>query len=625
MRFKRVLIKDHTAEANLFARRCFIATLFVAAMMALLISNLYYLQIERHDDYQTRSNGNRIKVLPVSPNRGLIFDRNGILLAENKPVFSLDIIPEEIEDLDSTLAQLSVLLNIEQDQLDDFKEDLKQQRRFKPVSLLNRLSNQQVAIFSANQHRFLGVSIEARLARHYPYGAALTHVLGYVARINKKDLQKLSEAGLVANYAATHDIGKLGIEKFHEDKLHGEVGYQEVEINSKGRIIRTLNFQPPLPGQDLVLNIDINLQLEVQKLLNESRGSIVAIDTQTGGVLALYSSPSYDPNYFVHGISSKRYKALLASKDRPLINRATQGQYPPASTIKPHLALAGLEAGVITNETKMFDNGRYQLKNVSHVWRDWIPWGHGWVDVKKAVEVSCDFFFYDLAYRMGIDRISESMSEFGFGDYTGIDLYEESDGNMPSRGWKRARYNEPWYIGDTISVGIGQSYWTATPLQLAQSLTTLINKGKRLVPQVLSGKMENGKILVEPLKELRPIALTNSENWDLVLASMLGVIEEEHGTARHAFKNTLYRSAGKTGTAQVVSIAQDAKYDAESLKEEHRDNAMYVGYAPFEKPEISVAVALENAGGGASQAAPIARGVMDYYFRDRTQQLSKND
>lgn len=625
MGFKRVLIKDHTAEANLFARRCLIAILFVATMMALLISNLYYLQIERHEDYQTRSNGNRIKVLPVSPNRGLIYDRNGILLAENKPVFSLDIIPEEIEELDAMLSQLSILLNIEQDQVDDFKENLKRQRRFKPVSLLNRLSNQQVSIFSANQHRFPGASIEARLARHYPYGSALTHVLGYVARINKKDLQKLSVAGLVANYAATHDIGKLGIEKYHEDKLHGEVGYQEVEINSKGRIIRTLNFQPPLPGQDLVLNIDINLQLEAQKLLDKSRGSIVAIDTQTGGVLALYSSPSYDPNYFVHGISSKRYKALLASKDRPLINRATQGQYPPASTIKPHLALAGLEAGVISNETRMFDNGRYQLKNVSHVWRDWIPWGHGWVDVKKSVEVSCDFFFYDLAYRMGIDRISESMNEFGFGDYTGIDLYEESDGNMPSRGWKRARYNEPWYIGDTISVGIGQSYWTATPLQLAQSVTTLVNKGRRLVPQVLSGKMENGKIIVEPEKELRPISLVNSENWDLVLASMLGVIEEEHGTARHAFKDTLYRSAGKTGTAQVVSIAQDAKYDAESLKEEHRDNAMYVGYAPFDNPEVSVAVALENAGGGASQAAPIARGVLDYYFKDHSQQLSKND
>lgn len=625
MRFQRVVIKDHTAEANLFARRCFIAILFVATMMALLISNLYYLQIERHEDYQTRSNGNRIKVLPVAPNRGLIYDRNGILLAENKPVFSLDIIPEEIEDLDSILTKLSVLLAIEQDQIDDFNESLKRQRRFKPVSLLNRLSNQQVAIFSANQHRFAGVSIEARLARHYPYGSALTHVLGYVARINKKDLQKLSEAGFVANYAATHGIGKLGIEKFHEDKLHGEVGYQEVEINSKGRIIRTLNFQPPLPGQDLVLNIDINLQLEVQKLLDNSRGSVVAIDTQTGGVLALYSSPSYDPNYFVHGISSKRYKGLLASKDRPLINRATQGQYPPASTIKPHLALAGLEAGVITNETRMFDNGRYQLKNVSHVWRDWIPWGHGWVDVKKSIEVSCDFFFYDLAYRMGIDRISETMSEFGFGDYTGIDLYEESDGNMPSRGWKRARYNEPWYIGDTISVGIGQSYWTATPLQLAQSVTTLVNKGRRLVPQVLSGKMENGNILIEPAKELRPIALTNPENWDLVLSSMLGVIEESHGTARNAFKNTLYRSAGKSGTAQVVSIAQDAKYDAESLKEEHRDNAMYIGFAPYEKPEISVAVALENAGGGSSQAAPIARGVMDYYFKDHTQQLSNND
>ncbi|GAA0857559.1 penicillin-binding protein 2 [Aliiglaciecola litoralis] len=617
MALKRIPIKDHSAEANLFMRRTFIAMLLVVVMMLMLISNLYFLQVERFDDYQTRSNGNRIKVLPVAPNRGLIYDRNGELLAENRPVFSLDLVPEEIEDLETTLIELANLLNIEQDAIDDFKKDMKRQRRFKPVSLLNRLTSRQVALFSANQHKYPGVSIEARLARHYPYGSALTHVLGYVAKINKEDSQKLSLQGKEDNYKATHDIGKLGVEKFHEEALHGEVGYQEVEVNSKGRVIRTLNFQPPKPGMDLVLNLDVKLQLEIQKLLDKTRGSVVVLDAKTGGVLSLYSNPSYDPNYFVHGISSKQYSYLLQSKDRPLINRATQGQYPPASTIKPHLALAGLEEGVITPETRMFDNGRYQLKNVSHVWRDWVPWGHGWVDAKKSVEVSCDFFFYDLAYHLGIDRINESMTLFGFGDYTGIDLYEESDGNLPSRGWKKARYNEPWYIGDTISVGIGQSYWTATPLQLAKSLNALINKGQRTAPQILRATIENGVTALRPIHELPPIPVQNMENWDLVLSSMHGVIHSPHGTARTAFADAAYESAGKTGTAQLVSIAQDATYDAEKLKEKHRDNAMYIGYAPFDDPQITVAIALENAGGGGSQAAPIARKIIDYYLLEQ--------
>lgn len=619
---RRITIKDHTAEANLFARRTVIALMVVAMMLAMLISNLYYLQVTRFEAYQTRSNGNRIKVLPVAPNRGLIYDRNGVLLAENKPVFTLEIIPEEVQDLDETLLQLSVLLDIDAEEIEDFRSSLKRQRRFKPVALRNRLNVQEVAIFSASQHKFQGVTVEARLARHYPYEAALTHMLGYVARINKKDLQKLSEAGQDANYAATHFIGKLGVEKYHEEILHGQVGYQEVEVNSQGRIIRTLNFEPPIPGQDIVLNIDVNMQLEAQKVLEGRRGSIVVLDPATGGVVALYSNPSYDPNLFVHGISSKNYKALLESKDRPLINRATQGQYPPASTVKPHLALVGLEEKVITPEFRMFDRGRYQLKNVSHVWRDWNPWGHGWVNVTSAIEQSCDTYFWDMSYRLGIDRISESMGEFGFGEYTGIDLYEESDGILPSRGLKRARKNEPWYIGDTISVGIGQGYWTATPLQLAQSLTTLINKGTRYVPQLLRGFHDSGDVRLEPTKELRPITMQNEANWDVVLDAMYGTVNREKGGARTAFRGTHYLSAGKTGTAQLVSIAQDAEYDEENLAEHLRDNAMYIGYAPYDAPEIAIAVALENAGGGGKNAAPIARQMMDYYFKDRTDLVS---
>ncbi|MDC0602474.1 penicillin-binding protein 2 [Aliiglaciecola sp.] len=622
---RRIAIKDHSAEANLFMRRSFMAMLLVVVMMIVLISNLYFLQVKRFDDYQTRSNGNRIKVLPVAPNRGLIYDRNGELLAENRPVFSLDVVPEEVDDLDQTLSSLGDLLDISQDDIDDFKKDMKRQRRFKPVSLLNRLTSREVALFSANQHKYPGVSIEARLARHYPYGSALTHALGYVAKINKEDSNKLSQEGKEDNYKATHDIGKLGIERYHEELLHGEVGYQEVEVNSKGRIIRTLNFQPPKPGKDLVLNLDVKLQLHIQRLMDKNRGSVVVLDAKTSGVLALYSNPSYDPNYFVHGISSKRYSFLLESKDRPLINRATQGQYPPASTVKPHLALAGLEEGTITPETRMFDNGRYKLENVSHVWRDWVPWGHGWVDAKKSIEVSCDYFFYDLAYNLGIDKINEHMSNFGFGDYTGIDLYEESDANLPSRGWKKARFNEPWYIGDTIPVGIGQSYWTATPLQLAKSINTLINQGIRHSPQILMGHLVDGNTRLAPINELPPIPVQNPENWDLILDSMLGVIHEPHGTARTAFAGTEYIAAGKTGTAQLVSIAQDAKYDAEKLSEKHRDNAMYVGFAPFDEPQISLSIVLENAGGGGSQAAPIARKIMDYYFSEHPLEIAQTD
>lgn len=614
---KRIAIKDHTAEANLFARRSVISLLVILMMLVMVLSNLYYLQVKRHEDYQTRSNGNRIKVLPVAPNRGLIYDRNGVLLAENRPVFSLEVIPEKVTNLEKTLGLLSVLLDIDEDEVTEFYREIKRQRRFKPVALRKRLSPEEVALFSASQHKFPGVTVEARLTRYYPFNKTLTHVLGYVARINKKDLESLTEGGLEANYAATHYIGKLGVEKYHESLLHGQVGYQEVEVNNQGRIIRTLNFSPPVPGQDLVLNIDIRLQLEAQKILDSDKGTIVMLDSQNGGVLALFSSPSYDPNLFVHGISSKNYNKLLNSKDRPLINRATQGQYPPASTVKPHLALVGLEEKVITPQTRLFDNGRYQLKNVEHVWRDWKRWGHGWMDVTSAIEQSCDIFFYDLAFKLGIDQISEHMYDFGFGDYTGIDLHEESDANMPSRGWKRARYNQPWYIGDTIPVGIGQSYWTATPIQLTQSITTLVNYGTRYIPQLLRGRLVEGGMHLEGVKERPPLIVANRKNWDVVLDAMYGVVNREKGTARNAFIDTPYVSAGKSGTAQLVAIAQDAKYDADSLAENLRDNAMYVAFAPFDKPQIAVTVVLENAGGGSSQAAPLARQMMDKYFADK--------
>jgi penicillin-binding protein 2 len=441
-------------------------------------------------------------------------------------------------------------------------------------------------------------------------------MLGYVAKINKQDLAKLERNGQLANYADTRNIGKQGVERFHETTLHGQVGYQQVEVNNQGRIIRVLSFDPPLPGKDIVLNIDINLQKKAQEVLAGRRGSVVITEPSTGGVLALYSSPSYDPNLFVHGISQKEYSKLLQSKDSPLLNRATQGRYPPASTIKPHLALLGLEQGEIDETTTIKDRGTYRLPNVDHVWRDWKKWGHGDVDVTKSVEVSCDIFYYDLAFKLGIDRISDSMKEFGFGERTGIDLHEETRANMPSRGWKRARFNEPWYIGDTIPVGIGQSFWNATPLQIAQSLNFLINKGERHVPRLIRGYMVEGSVDKLPTETLRPIQMVDEHNWDVILDSLYGTVNRPHGTAHTAFAKTDYVSAGKTGTAQLFSVAQDEEYDEENTHYRLRDNAMYVGYAPYESPEISISVVIENAGGGSSNAAPAAREVMDYYFEE---------
>ncbi|APE05406.1 penicillin-binding protein 2 [Alteromonas sp. RW2A1] len=626
MHRKRQAIRDHTAEANLFARRATISFIIVTAMLGIVLNNLYSLQVTQHDDYQTRSNGNRIKVLPVAPNRGLIYDRNGVLLAENRPVFSLEVTPEKVDDIEDTLARLTSLMAITEEELTRFESNLKGTRRFKPVVLRTELSEKEVATFSASKHKFKGVQIEARLARHYPYKETLTHVLGYVARINKRDLQKLVEAGQEDNYAATYDIGKLGIEKYHEETLHGTVGYQQVEVNNQGRIIRVLNVDPPTPGKDIVLNIDLSLQQEAQRILEDTRGAVVITEVKTGGVLALYSNPSYDPNLFVHGISSKNYSVLLNSPDRPLINRATQGQYSPASTVKPHLALLGLEDGVVTEDYSIKDNGRYRLPNVSHVWRDWKRWGHGEVDIAKAIEVSCDIYYYDLAYNLGIDKISEAMQEFGFGDYTGIDLYEESNANMPSRGWKRARFNQPWYIGDTIPVGIGQSFWTATPIQLTHSINTLVNRGERYIPQIIRGyKESNGVDDLIPLKTSRPIQINDPKNLDIVLNAMHDVVHGEEGTARFAFADTPYESAGKTGTAQLFTVAQDEKYDEDEVDERLRDNALYVGFAPFDNPEISITVVLENAGGGSSNAAPVARKLMDFYFRGRTFETANVD
>lgn len=630
MATKRVSIRNHTAEANLFARRTFIAMLGLISLLLILFYNIYQLEVVSYEKYKTRSNSNRIKLLPVAPNRGLIYDRNGVLLADNKPVYSLEVISEQVPDIAKTITEISALLEISEEQQQKVFKALKSKRRFKPIEIQSRLSEQQVALFSVNQHKFPGVFIDARLKRYYPFGDLTTHSLGYVARINRRDEIKLEEQGKAENYAATRNIGKLGLERYYQDLLHGTIGNQEVEINSQGRIIRTLNFTPPVPGKDLTLSLDIELQMIAKRALSGKRGAIVAIDPRDGGVLAMYSNPSYNGNLFVHGISYTNYKKLTGSSDLPLINRAVQG-YPPASTIKPLLALTGLEEELITKDTTINDRGYFQLPGIETKRRDWKKWGHGKVDLTKSLEQSCNIYYYNLAYKLGITKIARMMEKFGFGDYTGIDLHEESHAIMPSVEWKRARYNKAWYTGETLSVGIGQSYWTVTPLQLAQAISILVNKGQIKVPHLLKatsdvrftntgdGLHREVNTTEQPIDFKPPIVLNNDQNWDLVLDGMHNTVQKKGATAYTPFKGSRYDAAGKTGSAQVANIAQGEEYDATTTEESKRDNAMFVAFAPFENPEIVVAVAIENVakGGGSTNAAPVARQIMDQYFGDR--------
>lgn len=627
---KRVAIRNQSAEANLFARRTFITFIGVLVLSIILFTNIYDLEVNSYQKYQTRSNSNRIKLLPVAPNRGLIYDRNGVLLADNKPVYSLEVIPEQVDDITVSLKAISQLLDISQEKQNKLLKAIKSKRRFKPIELYSRLSEQQVSLFSVNQHKFPGFFIDARLKRYYPFADLTTHSLGYVARINRKDSIKLDQQGLAENYAATRNIGKLGLEKYYQETLHGTIGHQEVEINNQGRVIRTLDFTPPIPGKDLTLTLDIELQMIAKRALSGKRGAVVAIDPRDGGVLAMYSNPSFDGNLFVHGISSKKYKKLLDPKsNKPLLNRAVQG-YPPASTIKPLLALTGLEEGIITPETEIYDPGFYQLPGIETKRRDWKRWGHGKVNLTKSLEQSCNIYYYDLAYKLGITRISKMMEKFGFGEYTGIDIHEESRAIMPSVEWKRARYNQNWYTGETLSVGIGQSFWTVTPLQLSQAVSILVNKGEIKVPHLLKATKE---VITDPesegsqeqliteyeIDEKPPIVLSDKKSWDIVLDGLHNTVQKLGATGYNAFKGSKYDAAGKTGSAQTANIAQDEKYDAKKVKENKRDNAMFIAFAPFESPEIVVAVAIENVaeGGGGANAAPVARQIMDQYFGDR--------
>ncbi|HAS6044206.1 TPA: penicillin-binding protein 2 [Vibrio vulnificus] len=622
MRKRRTTIRDYQAEARLFANRALVSFFGIVALMGVLVTNLYNIQVNQYQDYKTRSNDNRIKVVPIAPNRGLIYDRNGVLLAENRPVFDLEITPEKVKNMDATITQLQTLFEITPEQIERFHRERKRTRRFKSVPILSQLTEKQVAVFSVNQYRFPGVEVSGTLKRYYPYGEILTHVIGYVSRINDRDMQRLSDEGKEANYQATRDIGKLGIEKFYEDMLHGTAGYQEVEVNSRGRVIRTLKFVPPVPGKDIVLNIDIKLQTYVHQLLDGRRGSAIVLDPKDNGILAMVSSPSYDPNAFVHGISGKDYSDLLNDKNRPLVNRSTLGIYPPASTVKPFIAVSALQEGVVTPNTTRNDPGYWRIPNSdTRPFRDWLRWGHGRVNLVQSIEESVDTFFYQIAYDLGIDRLSNWMSMFGFGDYTGIDIFEESKANMPTRDWKMSRHKTPWYKGDTIPVGIGQGYWTATPMQIAKATSVLVNEGNVTAPHLLRATIENGEAFdsreLSDYVTYPPIQNVPDRYWNLAKEGMRLVNHGKKGTARRSFTGMPYMTAGKSGTAQVFGLAEDQEYNADELAEHLRDHALFTGFAPFDDPKIIVTIVLENAGGGSSNGAPVARRIFDKVLLDK--------
>ena len=631
MRRRRSQIRDYTAEAKLFTRRAIVAFISILALVGVLLGNLYYIQVEQYQDYKTRSNDNRIKIVPIAPNRGLIYDRNGKLLASNRPVFNLEITPEKVADIDQTIAGLRKIVPISDEQVETFKKERLQTRRFSSVPLLTQLSEQDVAKISVHQYKFPGVEVTAVLKRYYPYGSALTHVLGYVSRINDRDIRRLTEEDKISNYQATHDIGKIGIERFYENTLHGTSGYQEVEVNSRGRVIRTLKYVPPIPGKDLVLNLDIDLQQYAFKLMDKRRGSIIILDPKDNGVLAMISSPSYDPNAFVHGISSKAYNKLLNDPDRPLVNRATLGIYPPASTVKPLIAVAALTEGVITPETTRNDPGIWYIPNArSHKgYRDWSRWGHGVVDVKKALEESVDTFFYQVAFDLGIDRLSKWMNKFGYGELTGIDLHEESSANMPTREWKRARHRTQWYQGDTIPVGIGQGYWTATPMQIAKALSVLVSHGKVRAPHLLRATIDktapSAKPVLSPIKTYPSITGVKESYWNLAEEGMHLVATGHRGTARRSFYGAKYEAAVKSGTAQVYGLKEGEKYNADDIAEHLRDHALLMGFAPLDDPKVIVSMVLENAGGGSGVGGPIARQIFDHVILNNDETDSSQD
>jgi penicillin-binding protein 2 len=607
--------KDHRRELYHFQLRIGIAGVFVLAAFSLLLARLVYLQVVQYDYYRTKAEDNRISIVPIMPNRGLILDRGGTVLARNYSAYTLEIFPGKVADLEKTIDELAAIVEIRPSDRTRFKRLRIEAKGAESLPIRTRLTDEEVAKVAVNRFRFPGVEIQARLFRQYPLNELASHLVGYIGRINDRDVERIEEGGLTANYKGTDHIGKTGLEQSYESELHGITGYEQVEVDSGGRGVRTLSRTSPTSGNNLVLTLDIRLQEVAEQAFGENRGALVAIEPATGGILAFVSKPGFDPNLFVDGIDPASWDLLNTSADRPMVNRALAGTYPPGSTFKPYMALAALELGKRTPQQTIHDPGFFQFGN--HRFRDDKVGGHGTVDMYKSIVVSCDTYYYVLGNDLGIDNMARFIGQFGFGAKTGIDMEGEATGVLPSQEWKRKRFRKPeqqrWYSGETISVAIGQGYNAYTPLQMAQAMAAIANNGVMYRPHLVN-YIENIKsgerAPVEP-KIARAITL-KPENIEFIKRALGGVNAE--GTGARAFAKAEYTSGGKTGTSQVVALKQNEKYDAKRVAERHRDHALFIAFAPLDSPKIALAVVVENAGFGARAAAPIARQVLDYYL-----------
>ena len=608
----RFTIKDYRFESRLFMQRSVQAMIFAALLFSILIGRLVYLQVLAHEHYITLSDDNRIKILPLPPNRGLIFDRNGVVLAENLPSYRLEITPEQIHDMEAVLDSLSSLVNIRDIDRRRFDKLLSRTPAFKPVPLRFHLSDEEVARFAVDRHRFPGVEVVAGLSRHYPHGSLAVHALGYVGRLDERDLQNIN----TSNYSGTTHIGKVGIERTYEDLLHGNVGYGQVETNAEGRILRTLVRTPPRPGQNLYLTLDARLQRATEQAFAGKTGAAVVLDPDSGEVLAFVSLPAYDPNLFVNGIDTTTYQALREDDQQPLFNRALRGQYPPGSTIKPFVALGGLEEEFTHEHSTTYCPGFYQLPGKDRKYRDWKRSGHGKVDLVKSIAQSCDVYFYDLALSMGVDRLHDFLARFSFGSRTGIDISGELPGLLPSRQWKRAARDEAWFPGETLITGIGQGFMLATPIQLASATATLSKFGQRRKPHIVFATQQPDESGLTPLQiaTIPDAPIKDRQHWDIVIDAMREVVHGQWGTARKIGEDAQFEIAGKTGTAQVFGLKEEQKYNAEELEEKLRDHSLFVAFAPIEQVRVAVAIIVEHGGSGSAVAAPIARTILDAYL-----------
>lgn len=609
---KPLTLKDHFMECRLFTNRAILLLVFCGLLLLALFTRLLYLQVIDHEHYTTLSEDNRVKLQAIAPNRGLIYDRNGILLAENLPSFSLEITPEQVDDIPSTLAALEEIIHIRDIDRSRFEKLLARKPRFQAIPLRFHLDDAEVARFSVNRHRFPGVDIHAGLARHYPLGKLGVHALGYVGRIDEKALQNID----TSNYSGTTHIGKIGIEKTYEDVLHGTVGVQHVETTAQGRVLRVLQRTPPVPGNNLYLTLDSRLQAAAEKAFEGRTGSAIALDPKTGDVLAMVSLPTYDPNPFVNGIEFDAYKALRDDDREPLFNRALRGQYPPGSTIKPFIGIAGLEQGITGSKSTTYCPGFYSLSGSARKYRDWKRTGHGTVNLNTAIEQSCDVYFYDLALSMGIERIHDYLQHFNFGQRTGIDIVGELPGLLPSPAWKRQHRGEPWFPGETIITGIGQGFFLTTPLQLATATAALANNGQMVQPKIVHAEQYAGSDDLQPHQPRigETITIKDQQHWDAIIHAMVDAVHAPRGTARRIGADSPYQIAGKTGTAQVFGLKQEEKYDAEAIPEKLRDHSLFIAFAPVDDPRIAVAVIVEHGGSGSAVAAPIARTIMDAWL-----------